>query len=149
MSIDPFATYQPTDRAYTSGDFQVVSHRFNSGWVSKNKFSTREMGRKLQLTYKLYDYQAINFYQHYNEHKGTAKRFELPQTFKGVFYDWAGTDLNGDETKRRTFKRQPFWHYAEPITQTTIANGVSQLTVVLVQSETKDSTTPPWVGVWP
>ena len=147
MSTNPFFTYQPTDRVYTNGDFQTTSQRFNSGWVSKNKFSTREMGQKLELTYKLYDYQAVNFYQHYNEHRGTAKRFQLPQNFTGVFYEWAGTDLNSDGTKRRTFERQPFWHYAKPITQTTIANGVSQLTVVLVQQEMQVNTTPPWVGV--
>lgn len=147
MSDNPFNNYAPSDRVYTNGDFQVVGHRFNSGWVSKNKFSTREMGRKLELTYKLYDYQAIDFYRHYNKHKGTAKRFQLPLNFKGVFYEWAGTDLNDSETRRRTFERQPLWHYAEPITQTTIANGISQLTVVLLQAEVQVSTIPPWVEV--
>ena len=142
--IDPFAKYQPASREYLSGDFAVVRYRFDSGWVSLNKYSDQEMNRELSLVYRLYDYQCNDFYKHYKDHSGTAKKFRLPQTFKGVFESWSGTDMNGVENRRRTFKRNPYWHYAQPIEQETIANGVSTLNIVLAQFGVDTSTTPPW-----
>ena len=74
----PFPTLAPTSRTFEAGDYPVKRFMSQNGAETRILYGSRRTGQRMSLTYQnIFDHQAEEFIDHYDEVFGTLKPFSI------------------------------------------------------------------------
>ena len=92
----PFPTLAPTSRTFEAGDYPVKRFMSQSGVETRIIYGSRRTGQKMSLTYQnIFDHQAEEFVEHYDEVFGTLNAFSIASvgTADGAKTGWNGQSV--------------------------------------------------------
>jgi len=121
-----FPTLVPTSRAFDPGSFPVKVFRAESGKEVRILQGSSRTDLKLSLTYaNITDAQAQEFLTHYDDRKGTLKRFTLgSEAEEGFEGSASGFFENKDAGVKYRYEQAPQFTQVRP--------GISTVTVSLI-----------------
>ena len=74
----PFPTLAPTSRTFEAGDYPVKRFMSQNGAETRILYGSRRTGQRMSLTYQnIFDHQAEEFIEHYDEVFGTLNSFSI------------------------------------------------------------------------
>ena len=74
----PFPTLAPTSRTFEAGDYPVKRFMSQNGAETRILYGSRRTGQRMSLTYQnIFDHQAEEFIDHYDEVFGTLNPFSI------------------------------------------------------------------------
>ena len=74
----PFPTLAPTSRTFEAGDYPIKTFTSQSGVETRIIYGSRRTGQRMSLTYQnIFDHQAEEFIDHYDEVFGTLNPFSI------------------------------------------------------------------------
>ena len=117
-----YPTATPSARIYTPGNWAVKTYNAMSGAETRIRYGNKRFKAQLKLEYKnISDLVASSFLQHYDDQKGTYKKFTVPSQ---VLNGWEGTNYipNTDA---------PEFRYSGPPSVVSVRPGVSTVSVEL------------------
>jgi|TARA_B100000085_G_C18504721_1_gene497051 hypothetical protein len=89
----PFPTLAPTSRTFEAGDYPIKTFTSQNGVETRIIYGSRRTGQKMSLTYQnIFDHQAEEFIDHYDEVFGTLNPFSIASvgTADGAKTGWNG-----------------------------------------------------------
>ena len=92
----PFPTLAPTSRTFEAGDYPIKTFTSQSGVETRILYGSRRTGQKMSLTYQnIFDHQAEEFVEHYDEVFGTLNAFSIASvgTADGAKTGWNGQSV--------------------------------------------------------
>ena len=92
----PFPTLAPTSRTFEAGDYPIKTFTSQSGVETRILYGSRRTGQKMSLTYQnIFDHQAEEFVDHYDEVFGTLNPFSIASegTADGAKTGWNAFDV--------------------------------------------------------
>lgn len=92
----PFPTLAPTSRTFDAGDYPIKTFTSQSGVETRILYGSRRTGQKMSLTYQnIFDHQAEEFVEHYDEVFGTLNAFSIASvgTADGAKTGWNGQSV--------------------------------------------------------
>ena len=95
----PFPTsLNPTSRTFEAGNYPIKTFTSQSGVETRILYGSRRTGQKMSLTYQnIFDYEAEQFVDHYDEVFGTLNPFSIASTgtANGGKAGWNGVNIPG------------------------------------------------------
>lgn len=95
----PFPTsLSPTSRTFEAGNYPIKTFTSQNGVETRILYGNRRTGQKMSLTYQnIFDYEAEQFVDHYDEVFGTLNPFIIASTGKadGGKAGWNGENIPG------------------------------------------------------
>ena len=92
----PFPTLAPTSRTFEAGDYPIKKFTSQNGVETRIIYGSRRTGQKMSLTYQnIFDHQAEEFIDHYDEVFGTLNPFSIASegTADGAKSGWNAFDV--------------------------------------------------------
>ena len=92
----PFPTLAPTSRTFEAGDYPIKKFTSQNGVETRIIYGSRRTGQKMSLTYQnIFDHQAEEFIDHYDEVFGTLNPFSIASegTADGAKTGWNAFDV--------------------------------------------------------
>lgn len=120
-----FPRLVPTSRSFEPGNFPIKTYRSESGQETRILYGSTRTDLKMSLTYaNITDADAELFLDHYDEVKGTFKRFKIRNRTTGGF--------EGDRRKLENKDEGVRYRYEGPPQLTQVREGISTVTVNLI-----------------